>query len=101
MARPHASDLLSIPCVYLLSTYDVVHVTSRTRPSCFSACNIEKLEMGLGTRLTPITVKILMPAYSPHNLPIGNARFVNIVFVMLGALVYRSLCSYYVLQRCS
>ena len=30
---------------------DVYHVTSRTRPSRFSACNIEKLGMGLGTRL--------------------------------------------------
>ena len=29
----------------------VTHVISRTRPSCFSACNIEKLGMGLGTRL--------------------------------------------------
>ena len=37
--------------MYLLSTYDVVHVTSRTRPSHFSAWNIEKLGMGLGTRL--------------------------------------------------
>ena len=37
--------------VYLLSTYDIAHVTSRTRPSCFSACNIEKLGMGLGMRL--------------------------------------------------
>ena len=30
----------------------VTHVISRTRPSRFSACNIEKLGMGLGTRLT-------------------------------------------------
>ena len=29
----------------------VTHVISRTRPSRFSACNIEKLGMGLGTRL--------------------------------------------------
>ena len=27
------------------------HVISRARPSCFSACNIEKLRMGLGTGL--------------------------------------------------
>ena len=28
-----------------------MHMTSRTRPSLFSAFNIEKLGMGLGTRL--------------------------------------------------
>ena len=32
------------------SMLDMYHVTSHTRPSCFSACNIEKLGMGLGTR---------------------------------------------------
>ena len=30
----------------------ISHVTSDTRPSRSSACNIEKLGMGLGTRLT-------------------------------------------------
>ena len=60
---------------------------------------IKVIRVGL---LTPITVKILMPACPLCNLPIGSARFVNIiVFIMLGALVYRSLCSYYVLQHCS
>ena len=34
-----------------LRTDKINHVTSDTRPSCFSACNIEKLEMGLRTRL--------------------------------------------------
>ena len=29
----------------------VTHVISRTRPSHFTACNIEKLGMGLGMRL--------------------------------------------------
>ena len=34
-----------------LHTDKISHVTSDTRPSCFSACNIENLGMGLGTRL--------------------------------------------------
>ena len=34
-----------------LHTDKIGHVTSDTRPSRFSVCNIEKLGMGLGTRL--------------------------------------------------
>ena len=41
-------DLLSPP------HFSLHHVTSRTRPSHLSACNIEKLGMGLGTRLWKI-----------------------------------------------
>ena len=37
--------------VYLLYRHDVTHVISHTRPSRFSACNIEKTGCGLGTRL--------------------------------------------------
>ena len=33
---------------YLLSTLYVVHVILNTRPSCFSACNIEKLGVAWG-----------------------------------------------------
>ena len=38
----------------------ITHVISRTRPSHFSACNIEKLEMGLGTRLAAKAKKIAL-----------------------------------------
>ena len=42
------SDLLTTSlCVIVTQS----HVTFDTRPSCFSACNIEVLGMGLGTRL--------------------------------------------------
>ena len=33
-----------------------MHAISRTRPSRFSACNIENLGMGLGTRLTELRI---------------------------------------------
>ena len=36
------------------------HVTSDTRPSHFSACNIEMLGMGLGTRLDSFTFTIII-----------------------------------------
>ena len=47
----HTHQTFCLYLVYLLSIYDVVHVISCTRPSPCSACNIEKLGMGLGTRL--------------------------------------------------
>ena len=36
------------PSVYLLYRHDVTHVISHTRPSRFSACNIEKLGVTWG-----------------------------------------------------
>ena len=46
-------DLFSFAsCDVTIDHHDTPHVTSRTKPSPrFSACNIEKLGMGLGTRL--------------------------------------------------
>ena len=38
-------------CHITIDHHDMPHVTSHTRPSRFSACNIEKLGMGLGVRL--------------------------------------------------
>ena len=35
----------------MIDHHDMLHMTSHIRPSWFSACNIEKLGMGLGTRL--------------------------------------------------
>ena len=44
--------LLFASCHVNIDHHDTPHVTSRTGPSSrFSACNIEKLGMGLGTRL--------------------------------------------------
>ena len=40
-----------IRSIYGPSRGNVTHVISPPRPSHFSACNIEKLGMGLGTRL--------------------------------------------------
>ena len=38
--------------------HDTLHVISWTRPSCFSACNIENLGMGLGKRLQYLTFEL-------------------------------------------
>ena len=41
-------------CHITIDHHDMPHSTSHTRPSHFSACNIEKLGMGLGKRLAEI-----------------------------------------------
>ena len=51
--RPRLTYFSFESCHVNIDHHDTPHVTSRTRPSSrFSACNIEKLGMGLGTRLT-------------------------------------------------
>ena len=63
----------------------VTHVISRTRPSRFSACNIEKLGMGLGTRLYNSTTsytrsRVYNLASQPLPIPIsGVARAMELV----------------------
>ena len=52
----HMHQTFCLHVVYLLSTYDV---TSHTRPSHFSACNIKNLGMGLGTRLVQVCTQHL------------------------------------------
>ena len=50
--RPRLTYFSFASCHVNIDHHDTPHMTSRTRPSsCFSACNIEKLGMGLGTRL--------------------------------------------------
>ena len=45
-------DLLFVRIMPIIfDHHDMLHVILCTRPSCFSVCNIEKLGMGLGTRL--------------------------------------------------
>ena len=52
-------------CHVNIDHHDTPHVTSRTRPSSrFSACNIEKLGMGLGMKLTPSLVPRLSLSFS-------------------------------------
>ena len=41
----------NMSCHAIIDHHDTLHVISCTRPSRFSACNIEKLGMDLGTRL--------------------------------------------------
>ena len=50
--QPRLTYFSFASCHINIDHHDMPHVTSRTRPSSrFSVCNIEKLGMGLGTRL--------------------------------------------------
>ena len=53
-----SGDLRPARCCGPSLTFSLHHVTSRTRPSRFSAWNIEKLGMGPGTRLNSVLLEL-------------------------------------------
>ena len=63
----------------------VTHVISRTRPSRFSACNIEKLGMGLGTRLQSthnkhrVVKQFYFTAWPESGAPTTGAGMIDLI----------------------
>ena len=79
--RPRLTYFSFASCHVNIDHHDTLHVTLHTRPSCFSACNIEKLEMGLGTRL--------------HNIILDHTcnKWCNLIGPLTSSIPHKNPCN--------
>ena len=79
--QPRLTYFSFASCHVNIDHHDMPHVTLRTRPSShFSACNIEKLGMGLGTRLVMCKYKYAHSLECEASMPSAVNEVIHKVY---------------------